>query len=349
MRKLLAASLLLLSFISLNVSPVMAAEEEEGKTAFIMHHIKDAHDWHIVDIGDHAISIPLPIILITDGKLDVFSSGEFHHTDDGSVPVVRGENTYLKYHEKIYLADENGGLTMDADGHPTNAKPFNISITKNVASMLISVAIIFAVFFTVANRYKKNGVSAPKGVQSFIEPLVLFVRDEIAIPNIGKHHYKKFMPFLLTVFFFIFINNLLGLLPGAANLTGNIAITATLAVFTFIITTFSANKNYWKHIFAMPGVPKPLLLIMIPVEILGMFTKPVSLTIRLFANITAGHIIILSIIGLIFIFQSVAVVSSQCCSRVCYDILRITCSIYSGLCVYTSFFDLLWWSGRRGT
>jgi len=145
-------------------------------------------------------------------------------------------------------------------------------------------------------------------MQSFLEPVILFIRDDIAISNIGKYKYEKYMPYLLTVFFFILINNIMGLVPFpppfGANVTGNIAITLVLAVFTFLITQFSGNKQYWKHIFAMPGMPTWLLPIMIPVEIIGMFTKPFALTIRLFANITAGHIIILSLISLIFIFKS---------------------------------------------
>jgi F-type H+-transporting ATPase subunit a len=158
----------------------------------------------------------------------------------------------------------------------------------------------------VANGYKKNKGKAPKGIQSFIEPVVLFVRDEIVKPNIENKH-EQYLPYLLTLFFFILFGNLLGLLPGAANLTGNIAVTLTLAVLTFIITNVKGNKNYWTHIFWTPGVPLPLRIFILPVEIIGMFTKPFSLTIRLFVAITAGHIVLLSIISLAFILKSIGV------------------------------------------
>jgi F-type H+-transporting ATPase subunit a len=162
------------------------------------------------------------------------------------------------------------------------------------------------VFLAVAKGYKKNSGKAPSGIQSFFEPIIVFVRDEIVKPNIG-HHYEKYLPYLLTLFFFILIGNLLGLLPGAGNLTGNIAVTLTLAVFTFIITNVSGNKAYWGHIFWTPGVPLPLRIVILPVEIIGIFTKPFSLTIRLFVAITAGHIVLLSLISLAFIFQSISV------------------------------------------
>jgi F-type H+-transporting ATPase subunit a len=172
--------------------------------------------------------------------------------------------------------------------------------------LLINATVMLLVFLAVAKGYKKNAGKAPSGVQSFFEPIIVFVRDEIVKPNIG-HNYEKFMPYLLTLFFFILLGNLLGLLPGAGNLTGNIAVTLTLAVFTFIITNVSGNKAYWSHIFWTPGVPLPLRLVILPVEIIGIFTKPFSLTVRLFVAITAGHIVLLSLISLAFIFQSVTV------------------------------------------
>ena len=162
------------------------------------------------------------------------------------------------------------------------------------------------VFTAVARGYKKNEGKAPSGIQSFFEPIIVFIRDEIAKKNIGPK-YARYMPYLLTIFFFIWFNNLLGLTPGAANLTGNIAVTLVLAVLTLIVTLASSNKYYWAHIFATPGVPKPLLPIMIIVEVIGIFTKPFSLMIRLFANITAGHIVVLSFISLVFLFKTWAV------------------------------------------
>jgi F-type H+-transporting ATPase subunit a len=159
------------------------------------------------------------------------------------------------------------------------------------------------IFMAVARGYSKNAGKAPSGIQAFFEPVIVFIKDEVIQPNIGKG-YEKYTPYLLTLFFFILFGNLLGLLPGAANLTGNIAVTMVLAVLTFLITNFSGNKHYWNHIFNTPGVPLPLKLIIVPVEIIGIFTKPISLMIRLFVAITAGHIVILSLIGLVFIFRS---------------------------------------------
>jgi F-type H+-transporting ATPase subunit a len=185
--------------------------------------------------------------------------------------------------------------------------PLDFSITKNVFMMFLSVVILLSVFLSLARSYKKMGVSEPKGLAGFIEPVIVFIEEDVAIPNIGEEKYARFMPYLLTVFFFILLNNLLGLIPifpFGANVTGNIALTMVLALCTFFITQFSSNKGHWQHVFATPGVPKPLLLIMIPVELIGLITKPFALMIRLFANITAGHIIILSLISMIFIFKS---------------------------------------------
>jgi len=182
-------------------------------------------------------------------------------------------------------------------------------MTKTVIGMLSAAIIGLLLFLSLARSYKKTGISHPKGIQSFLEPVILFVRDDIAIPNLGDK-FEKYMPYLLTVFFFILINNLMGLIPFpppfGANVTGNIALTFTLALCTFLVTQFSGNKRYWKHIFATPGVPFWLLPVMIPVELIGLISKPFALMIRLFANITAGHIIVLSLICLIFIFDTLA-------------------------------------------
>jgi F-type H+-transporting ATPase subunit a len=175
--------------------------------------------------------------------------------------------------------------------------------------MWVSVIVLLLIFITAARRYKKSEDNLPTGIAGFVEPLVVFVRDEIGRPMIGEHKYKKYMPYLLTIFFFIWINNIFGLIPifNGANLSGNIAFTFTLAMFTFLITTFSGNKNYWKHIFWMPGVPVPMKIFLAPIEVIGMFVKPISLMIRLFANITAGHIIVLALMSLIFVFKSIGV------------------------------------------
>lgn len=260
--------------------------------AMIIDHIGDGYGWHL---WGHT-SLPLPVILYTDKGLEVFSSNRLGH--DPHYEIVQGQH----YNYKLV---EGKVLAVDAAGEPTeaNANIYDFSITKNVAALLITVLLVVLVFFSVANGYKTNKGKAPSGVQSFFEPIILFLRDDVAKPAIG-HHYEQFMPFLLTVFFFILFSNLLGLIPviAGANLTGNIAVAAVLAAFTFIYVTIKGNGNYWSHIFFMPGVPKPVLLILTPIEILGVFLRPFVLMVRLFANITAGHIIALSFFGLIFIF-----------------------------------------------
>ena len=289
-------------------------EESEGDKKFdpndmIMHHVKDAHEFHIIDINDKPISLPLPIILWTDNGLTTFMSSGFHHDDEGKVVVEKNGERFVKYHEKIYQLEAGASsVVFDDKHHPTNAtKPLDISITRNVFMMWVSVLVLLLIFISAARVYRKSENKVPTGIAGFVEPLIVFVRDEIARPMIGENKYKRYMPYLLTIFFFIWINNIFGLIPilNGANLSGNIAFTFTLAVFTFIITTFSGNKNYWKHIFWMPGVPVPMKIFLMPIELIGIFTKPISLMIRLFANITAGHIIILALMSLIFIFETV--------------------------------------------
>ena len=270
-------------------------EEKGGDTEFILEHIKDAHEWHLFNIGDKHVTMPLPVILYEKGfGLRFYISSEFFDEAHESTPV------------NGYFIDEGGKI----QNHDANVDFYDFSITKNVAQIFFSSFLMLVVFLSIARRYKEDPYRAPKGLQSFFEPIIFFVRDEIAIPNIGLGKYKKFMPYLLTVFFFILFNNLLGLIPGAANLTGNIAVTMTLAIFTFIITNINGTKEYWKHIYNMPGVPwwlKFPLPIMPLVEFISLFTKPFSLMVRLFANVTAGHIIILSLIALIFIFKSLVI------------------------------------------
>ena len=274
----------------------------------ILHHVKDAHGFHLWDWNGHAVSIPLPVILWTDNGLTTFMSSAFHHDDAGKVIVEANGGKFVKFHEKIYqLNDDATTVAFDAEHHPVNAKkPINISITRNVLMLFISAAILMFLFISAARSYRKSKDGVPTGIAGFLEPLVVFVRDEIGKPMIGEHKYKRYMPYLLTIFFFIWINNIFGLIPifNGANLSGNIAFTMTLALFTFIITTLSGNKNYWKHIFWMPGVPVPMKIFLMPIEIIGMFVKPISLMIRLFANITAGHVIVLALMSLIFVFKS---------------------------------------------
>lgn len=272
---------------------------------FIMDHIGDSHDYHLADWKGHAISIPLPVILLTNDGLVCFSSAEFHHDNQGKVVFEKNGQRFTKYKGQIYYANQGENLiNLDENGKVLNERPWDFSITKNVVVLIMVLSILFLLFIPMANAYKKNK-KAPKGMNNALEALVLFIRDEVAIPNIGKDKYQKYIPYLLTIFFLILIGNLLGLVPViSGTLTNDIVFTGTLAFATFLITNFSGNKHYWKHIFATPGVPKLLLPIMIPVEIIGLFTKPFALMVRLFANISAGHIIILSLISLIFVFET---------------------------------------------
>lgn len=288
---------------------VKTGESKYNPVPVIMSHLADGHDWHFWGEGENSFTIPLPVILWDNG-LKIFMSSKFHHNEE--VAEVDGVH-YFNYNEKIYKTDAQGTVTFEPNEKGemkiANEMPLDFSITKNVASMLLSVVIMILLFGAVAANYKKQGKEGyvPRGVAGFIEPIIIFIRDEVAIPNIGEKKYARYMPYLLTLFFFIWINNLLGLLPGAANLTGNIAVTLVLAVIALIVINVSGNKHYWGHMLWMPGVPVPVKLILAPIELVGILTKPFALMIRLFANITAGHIIIMSLISIIFIFQTEAV------------------------------------------
>ncbi len=267
---------------------------------FITHHLLDAHDFTLmVDKDGHHIGFPLPVIFYDNG-FHAFMSNSKEGFMHGETTEVDG-SYYKLHHEKIYKTDAAGTLTLDKDGHPTNEKPLDLSITKSVLIIFLVAVLMFVLFTGMARSYKKSVV--PTGAARFLEPLIIFVRDEIAIPNIG-HKYKRFMGYLLTVFFFILLLNVLGLMPFGINVTGNITMTFFLAILTYLITTFSANKDYWKHIFWMPGVPVPMKFIMLPIELLGTLTKPFALMIRLFANMTAGHIVVMTLIGSIYIFKN---------------------------------------------
>lgn len=263
----------------------------------IMDHIKDAHEFHFftlhkADGSEFHATVSLPVIIYSIEKgLSMFSSSHFHHGHEA-------HNGYKLEHGKIHALDPNEHI-------------IDFSITKNVVQMILALVILVVLMIGIANKYKRGqGItSAPKGWQNAIEPVITFVRDEVAKPNLaGK--YMKYLPYLLTVFFFILVNNIFGLLPGSANVTGNIAFTVVLGVISFFVILFSTNKHFWAHIFWYPGVPLPVrLFIMLPVELLGVFTKPFALIVRLFANMVAGHIIILSFITLIFIFGSMSTVA----------------------------------------
>lgn len=292
---------LLTALIFSSLLPVMAQDDEhhEGETTvaehgkteegfnmgeMIMHHIKDEHGWEFA----HGLKLHLPVILYTaDRGLEVFSSKDF---EEG------------KTHNGYHIDHKTGQVhRLDSAGKADESvKVWDFSITKNAASLLFSVALLILILGTVKSSFAKNRGGKPTGIQRFIEPLILFIRDEVAKPNLGPG-YAKYLPYLLTVFFFILANNLLGLLPGSANVTGNIAVTMVLAVIAFFVVNLSGNKHYWLHLVMPSGVPWWLLPLIIPIEVIGLFVKPVSLMIRLFANITAGHVIILSLLGLIFV------------------------------------------------
>ena len=276
---------------------VHTTSEKDIKTEikeFIAHHLQDTHDFHLTK----GVSFPLPVILWDNG-FQVFSSSKFHH---GETVAEHNGNFYKLYHGKVYKTDAEGTITYDDHHHAVNEKPLDFSITKNVSFILIVSILMMWMFSRMAKSYKTNPI--PTGIGRFLEPIIVYVRDDIARPNIGEKHYKRYMSFLLTVFFFVWIINLLGLTPLGVNVTNNIAVTFSLAIMTYLITTFTGNKHYWKHIFWMPGVPTPMKVILAPIELLGTIIKPFSLMIRLYANITAGHVVLMSIIGLMFIFKS---------------------------------------------
>jgi F-type H+-transporting ATPase subunit a len=280
-------------------------EEKTGKKfvpgEFLFSHISDAHEWHIASYKGKHIAIPLPVIIISKNNgIVTFMSGKFHH----------GGYQKNGFEYRIEHDGAKKGKIAEISHEGAVSYPLDVSITKNIAALWFSVGLILLVFSTVARTYKRNPGKAPKGLQSIVEPVILFVRDDIAKISIG-HNYEKYTPFLLTVFFFIWFNNMLGLIPfppGGANLTGNIAITAVLALFSMAVINFSGNRNYWRHIFNTPGVPiwlKIPLPLMPVIELIGIFTKPFVLMIRLFANITAGHLITLGFLSLIFVFGEI--------------------------------------------
>lgn len=274
-------------------------KEAEGKFNpgdLIIEHVSDNHSYHLFDWKGHAVAIPLPVIVYSEGKgVSVFSSARFEH----------GEAAYEGYRledNKIVAANEDGSVNEEV-------KVLDFSMTRNVVQMLLALIVLMWILISAANKYKKNGTTAaPSGMQNAVEVVVAFIRDEVAKVNLG-HAYKKYMPYLLTIFFFILINNIFGLIPGTANVTGNIAFTAVLAVISLVVILFSTNGHFWGHIFWPPGVPFLVKFILIPVEFAGIFIKPIALMIRLFANMIAGHIVITCFIMLIFIFGGMSKVA----------------------------------------
>lgn len=308
-------------------APVHNVEKggEEKKSAFnanevIFGHVMDAHQFHFfswvgADGEQHHAIVPLPVLLYEPGRgVAFFSSSKFHHGEEsyaGYRLVTESYREELKekgmQDAEIRLLQDEQIIAVDNDGNPINKKVYDLSITRNVVQMFLALIVLIWLMTSIAKRYREGqGVtSAPKGWQNAIEPVITFIRDEVAKPNLG-HSYRRYMPLLLSLFFFILINTMFGLIPGSANVTGNIAFTAVLGVISFLVITFSGNKHYWGHIFN-PPVPAGIKFIMIPVEILSVFTKPFALIIRLFANMLAGHIIIICLVSLIFIFGNMSV------------------------------------------
>ncbi|WP_396211854.1 F0F1 ATP synthase subunit A [Flavobacterium sp.] len=282
-------------------------QKEEERKEFIKHHLLDSHDFHLFSYGKESghekhIGFPLPVILWDNG-IHIFSSSKFEHGH--AVAESNGSYYKINHHDgKIYKTDAAGTFTENEKGHVENDKPIDFSITKNVTMILFTGLLMFLLFAGLGKSYKKNG-SIAKGAGRFFEPIILYVRDDIAIPNIGEKHYRKYMSFLLTIFFFVWFMNMFGLTPLGVNVTGNIAITASLAIIAYIITTFTAKKDYWGHIFWMPGVPVPMKFVLAPIELLGTIIKPFSLMIRLYANMLAGHVVLMSLIALMYKADSI--------------------------------------------
>lgn len=316
-----AAFLIIFSFFG---TPVLAqngdkqTSEEQGakKDDFnakeiIFGHVLNAHDFHFLDIKHKdgtktPISIPLPVIVYSPQRgLEVFMSSKFEHGHETYKGYKLLTDETIKEHgldEKKYSAQQIVAVNADGEIDPS-VKVYDLSLTRNVVQMLLALVVFVWIMLSIAKRYRKGeGVrSAPTGAQSLFEPVITFVRDEVAVPNLGKD-YEKYLPYLLTVFFFILINNIFGLIPGTANVTGNIAFTLILGLISFAVILASSNKHYWGHIFNPPGVPLGVKLLLVPVEFISVFIKPMALIIRLFANMVAGHIIIICLISLIFIF-----------------------------------------------
>ena len=298
-------------------------DTKEEVEAYILHHIQDSHDFSLFsytsDEGERKhFGFPLPVILWSSNGLTTFMSSEFHHNDDGHVIVEKNGLKFAKIHSKIYELDGGAAtVAFDETHHATNAhRILDFSITKSVVGVLLIGLLMLIWFSGLARQYKKRQV--PTGFGRILEPLVLYVRDEISRPNIGEKHYRKFTGYLLTVFFFIWILNLLGLTPFGFNVTGQLAVTACLAIFTLIIYTVSGNKDYWMHILWMPGVPVLIRPVLAIIELAGaLIIKPFSLLVRLFANISAGHIVVMSLIAIMFTLKkSLGVVGATSLSLV---------------------------------
>ncbi len=287
------------------------AKKKFNASEVIFGHVLNGHEFHFMDIDDHPVTIPLPIILYSPERgWTAFMSSRFEHghkSHQGYMMLTEHSIHELGLDPKAFSVEDIVAVN-EAGQYDASVKVYDLSMTRNVVQMLIALILFVWIMLKVAARYKKGeGVtSAPSGMQGLLEPVITFVRDEVAKPNLG-HKSDKYLPYLLTVFFFILINNIFGLIPGSANVTGNIAFTAVLGLISFVVILFSSNSHYWGHIFNPPGVPLGVKFILVPVEFLSVFIKPFALIIRLFANMVAGHIIIICLISLIFIFGELSV------------------------------------------
>jgi F-type H+-transporting ATPase subunit a len=285
-------------------------DTKEEIDKYIKHHLADSHDFSLFSYTNDAgeknhVGFPLPVIIWTSKGLKTFMSSSFHHNDDGHVIVEKGGVKLAKIHSKIYELNKGATeVSFDETHHATNAHTvLDFSITKSVFGILLAGLLMVLGFSSLAKGYKKGAI--PTGVGRVLEPLVIYVRDEIARPNIGEKKYKKFMPYLLTVFFFIWISNLLGLTPLGFNVTGQIAVTVCLALFTLVVYITSGTKDFWAHTLWMPGVPKILRPVLAVLELAGfLLIKPFSLLVRLFANITAGHSVVMGIAALMVLLKA---------------------------------------------
>ena len=285
-------------------------DTKEEIEKYIKHHLADSHDFSLFSYTNDAgeknhVGFPLPVIVWTSKGLKTFMSSSFHHNDDGHVIVEKGGVKLAKIHSKIYELNKGATeVSFDETHHATNAHTvLDFSITKSVFGILLAGLLMVLGFSSLAKGYKKGAI--PTGVGRVLEPLVIYVRDEIARPNIGEKKYKKFMPYLLTVFFFIWISNLLGLTPLGFNVTGQIAVTVCLALFTLVVYITSGTKDFWAHTLWMPGVPKILRPVLAVLELAGfLLIKPFSLLVRLFANITAGHSVVMGIAALMVLLKA---------------------------------------------
>ncbi len=309
MKKYFIIFLLLFAGFSLHGENETTGDEPLDVVEMIMEHISDSHSWHILSFinrqGNQVhLALPLPVILWHQGRPWFFLSDEFSHNEP-TLPMGSEHVTLENGH--FYISSSSGEIQRNEGGEIINARPLDFSITRNVASMFLSVLLILGMLLPAARDYGRKGMAPPSGLRSILEPVILYVRDDIARTQIPGPKADKFVPYLLTLFFFILINNIIGLVPffpGSSNLSGNIAFTGALAVISFVAINLFASKSYWRHIFLVPGTPFFVKILLVPIEIIGMFTKPFALMIRLFANITAGHIIILSLVAIIFVLKS---------------------------------------------